>query len=112
MENLVSDPIQPRLTQVFRFVRCSYADGVAELVYAFDRGEELIERVRFPHAPPVVPKYAQAFEAALKALHLCAGVSYYKAGVPPKIELADGPLDDATADLLDALYLHGLAEFA
>jgi len=30
--------------------------------------------------------------------------------VPPKIEAA--PLDDPTADLADALYLHGLAEFA
>ena len=108
----MTDAIPPRLTQVFRFVRCSYADGVAELVYAFDQGEELIERVRFPHAPPVVPRYARAFDAALKALHLFAGVSYYKAGVPPKIEIGDGPLDDATADLLDHLYLHGLAEFA
>src|SRR6185312_6160881 len=47
--------MQPRLTRVFRFVRSSYADGVAELAYA---------------------------------------------------------LDDATAELLDQLYLHGLAEFA
>jgi hypothetical protein len=108
----VTNPIQPRLTQVFRFVRCSYADGVVELVYAFDQGEELIERVRFPAAPAVSADRKHAFEAALKLLHLVAGVSYYKAGVPPTIELADGPLDDATADLLDALYLHGLAEFA
>jgi UDP-N-acetyl-alpha-D-muramoyl-L-alanyl-L-glutamate epimerase len=108
----VTQSIQPRLTQVFRFVRCSYADGVAELVYAFDQGEELIERVRFPAAPAVKPERKHAFEAALKLLHLIAGVSYYKAGVPPKIELAGDPLDDATANLLDALYLHGLAEFA
>ncbi|HEX7815317.1 UDP-N-acetyl-alpha-D-muramoyl-L-alanyl-L-glutamate epimerase [Dyella sp.] len=108
----MTDAIQPRLTQVFRFVRCSYADGVAELVYAFDHGEELIERVRFPQAPSVPDTHRQAFDMALKALHLFAGVSYYKAGVPPHIELADGPLDDATADMLDALYLHGLAEFA
>jgi len=108
----VTNPIQPRLTQVFHFVRCSYADGVAELVYAFDQGEELIERVRFPHAPALSVTHTAAFEKALRLLHLIAGVSYYKAGVPPKIEVADGPLDDATADLLDALYLHGLAEFA
>jgi UDP-N-acetyl-alpha-D-muramoyl-L-alanyl-L-glutamate epimerase len=108
----VTNPIQPRLTQVFRFVRCSYANGVAELVYAFDQGEELIERVSFPAAPTVPAERKQAFESALKLLHLFAGVSYYKAGIPPKIELADGPLDNATADLLEALYLHGLAEFA
>lgn len=104
--------IQPRLTRVFRFVRCSYADGVAELAYAFDDGEELVERIRFPRAPAVPAARAAAFDAALKLLHLVAGVSYYKAGVPPRIEVADGPLDDATAELLDQLYLHGLAEFA
>ncbi|WP_447736537.1 UDP-N-acetyl-alpha-D-muramoyl-L-alanyl-L-glutamate epimerase [Rhodanobacter soli] len=108
----MSNTIQPRLTQVFRFVRCSYADGVAELAYAFDDGEELVERIRFPHAPALPAARAAAFDAALKLLHLIAGVSYYKAGVPPRIELADGPLDDATAELLDQLYLHGLAEFA
>jgi len=102
----------PRLTQVFRFLHAHYADGVAELAYAFDDGEAMVERIRFPHAPALPRERQAAFDAALKLLHLVAGVSYYKAGVPPKIELADGPLDDATADLLDALYLHGLAEFA
>lgn len=102
----------PRLTQVFRFLHARYADGVAELAYAFDDGEPMVERIRFPHAPALPVERKAAFDAALKLLHLVAGVSYYKAGVPPKIELADGPLDDATADLLDALYLHGLAEFA
>lgn len=108
----MTNPIQPRLTQVFRFVRCSYADGVAELVYQFDQGEELIERVRFPAAPAIGAGHKHAFDAALKMLHLIAGVSYYKAGIPPKIDVANDPLDDTTADLLDALYLHGLAEFA
>lgn len=109
---MVNTLMQPRLTKVFRFVRCGYADGVAELVYAFDDSEELIERIRFPQAPVLAPERVEAFNAALKLLHLIAGVSYYKAGVPPRIEVADGPLDDGTADLLDALYLHGLAEFA
>ena len=112
METDVSNAIQPRLTQVFRFLHARYADGVAELAYAFDDGEAMVERIRFPHAPALPRERQAAFDAALKLLHLLAGVSYYKAGVPPKIEVADGPLDDATADLLDALYLHGLAEFA
>ena len=102
--------INPRLTHSFRFVRATYADGVAELAYAFDQGEEMVERIRFPEAPAIPARRQQAFDAALKLLHLIAGVSYYKAGVPPKIEAE--PLDDETADLLDALYLHGLAEFA
>ena len=112
LENDVQQTMQPRLTQVFRFTRATYADGVAELAYAFDDGEELVETIRFPQAPAVPAERRAAFDAALGLLHLVAGVSYYKAGVPPKIELADGPLDDATSDLLEALYLHGLAEFA
>jgi hypothetical protein len=99
-------------TRAFRFLRCAYANGVAELVYALDDGPELVERVRFPQAPPLAPGRQNAFDAALHLLHLVAGISYYKAAVPPVIEVAEGGLDDATADLLEALYVHGLAEFA
>ncbi len=113
LENvLATNTMQPRLTQVFRFTRASYADGVAEFGYAFDDGEELVERIRFPNAPALPAGRRAAFDAALGMLHLIAGISYYKAGVPPKIEVAEGPLDDASAELLDQLYLHGLAEFA
>src|SRR5699024_8794832 len=102
----------PRQAQAFRFVRASYTDGVAELVYAFDDSPELVERDTFPDAPTLPPGRADAFAATLKWLHLVAGVSYYKAGVPSRIEVDDGAPDAATAELLDTLYLHGLAEFA
>jgi hypothetical protein len=102
----------PRQAKVFRFVRCDYADGVAELVYAFDNGPEMIERIRFPDAPALPDSRKAAFNAALRMLHCFAGISYYKAGLPPRIEVETGALDPATADLLDALYLHGLGEFA
>ena len=38
---------------VFRFVRCGFdaASGVAQLVYAFDDGPELVETVTLPGAP-------------------------------------------------------------
>jgi hypothetical protein len=102
----------PRRAQVFRFVRCDYAGGVAELVYAFDNGPEMVERVRFPDAPALPDSRQAAFVAALRMLHCFAGISYYKAGLPPRIEVETGVSDAATADLLDALYLHGLGEFA
>lgn len=102
----------PRQSRHFRFVRADYADGQAQLVYAFDGGVELVERVIFPGAPVIAPARRAAFDAALKLLHLVAGVSYYKAGVPEAIVVDVGPLDDATADLLDELYFHGLGEFA
>jgi len=102
----------PREARAFRFVRASFADGEAQLVYAFDDGAELIERIGFPDAPPLAQERKSAFAAALRLLHLIAGVSYYKAGVPREIVVEGAPLDAATAQLLDEIYLHGLAEFA
>jgi hypothetical protein len=102
----------PRNAQTFRFVRCSYADGQAQLVYAFDDGAELIERIGFPDAPALEPERRPAFDAALKLLHLIAGVSYYKAGIPGEIRVEGYTLAAATAAFLDEVYLHGLAEFA
>ena len=101
----------PREARTFRFVRHGYRDGAAELVYAFDDGPELIERIAFPYAPALPPERETAFAQALRMLHWIAGVSYYKAGVPPKIRI-DGERPDAcTAAFLDRLYQHGLGEF-
>ena len=94
----------PRAAHAFRFVRRGFADGVASLVYAFDDGPELIERIAFPDAPPLAPERAHAFEAALDLLHLVAGISYYKAGVPERIRVESGAPDVQTAAFLDALY--------
>jgi UDP-N-acetyl-alpha-D-muramoyl-L-alanyl-L-glutamate epimerase len=102
----------PRKARAFRFVRCAYANREAQLVYAFDDGPELIERVGFPQAPELANDHVDAFAAALRLLHLIAGVSYYKAGVPGEIRVESGLLDAATAELLDEVYVHGLAEFA
>ncbi|MBS0487000.1 MAG: endonuclease domain-containing protein [Proteobacteria bacterium] len=104
--------VDPRQAQAFRFVRCTYADGEAQLVYALDDGPELIERIGFPDAPKLPREREAAFAAALRLLHLIAGTSYYKAGVPKGIVVAGEPLDAATARFLDQVYLHGLAEFA
>ena len=109
MPDMTTDP---KKASAFRFVRCSYADGGAELVCAFDDGEELIERVTLPDAPAVPPARVQPLKAALRLLHLIAGVSYYKAGVPGRIAIDGDPIDAPTAALLEQLYEHGLAEFA
>ena len=98
----------------FRFVRCGFdpATGVAELAYAFDDGPELVETVTLPGAPFELGERAGAAQAALRLLHLIAGVSYYKAAVPEAIRIDSYDIDAATAVLLDDIYLHGLGEFA
>jgi hypothetical protein len=102
----------PRQAKAFRFARCAYANGEAQLVYAFDDGPELVERIGFPDAPVLPAEREAAFMAALRLLHLIAGVSYFKAGVPVEIVVESEPLDAATAAFLDQVYLQGLAEFA
>jgi hypothetical protein len=102
----------PRQAKTFRFVCCAYANGAAQLVYAFDDAPEMVERIEFPDAPALPAERAGAFESALRLLHLIAGVSYYKAGVPSEIRVEGHALDAATAEFLDEVYLHGLAEFA
>ncbi|MBP6797897.1 MAG: endonuclease domain-containing protein [Luteimonas sp.] len=101
--------------RAFRFVRCGFdADsGVAQLVYAFDDGPELVETVTLPGAPFVLDGARRdAAERALRLLHLIAGVSYYKAAVPPEIRIESYAIDGATAALLEDVYIHGLGEFA
>ena len=99
----------------FRFVRCGFepATGVAQLVYAFDDGPEMVETITVPGAPFVLEgEGAAAVERALRLLHLIAGVSYYKAAVPPGIRIESYDIDADTAALLELIYLNGLGEFA
>ena len=101
--------------QIFRFVRCAFdaEAGIAQLVYAFDDGPELIETITVPGAPFVLDTArAAAAEQALRLLHLIAGVSYYKAAVPPTIAIDSYSIDADTAALLETIYLNGLGEFA
>ncbi len=101
--------------RAFRFVRCGFdaQTGVAQLVYAFDDGPELIETVTVPGAPfDLDDARAAAADRALRLLHLIAGVSYYKAAVPQDIRIDGYEIDADTAALLETIYLNGLGEFA
>ena len=100
---------------VFRFVRCEFdaGSGEARLVYAFDDGPELIERIRFPEAPYELDDARRhAMQKALQLLHLIAGVSYYKAAVPPRIDIESYAIEADCAALLTEIYENGLGEFA
>lgn len=114
--------------RAFRFSskRFEPATGEAALGYAFVNHDgttspELVERITIPGAPFTAlhagsadfdAVKASAVAAALRLLHLIAGVSYYKAAAPVVLECSDGPLDDATADFIASVYENGLGEFA
>lgn len=108
-------PFERDSIHAFRFVRCGFdaQTGVAQLVYAFDDGPELIETVTVPGAPFAMDAArVAAAEQALRLLHLIAGVSYYKAAVPPAIAIDSYAIDADAAALLETVYLNGLGEFA
>ena len=104
----------PRNAKTFRFVACDFdaASGTANLSYAFDEGPTLTERIVFPDVPALSAERTTAFAQALRLLHLTAGVSYYKAGIPAELRVETGALDSDTKAFLHELYFHGLAEFA
>ena len=106
---------KPGAVRAFRFLDASFdaATGEARLGYAFDDGPEMVEVLRFPGAPFALDEeHAAAVQRALRLLHGLAGVSYYKAAVPPEIRFEAYAIDEATAALLTSVYENGLGEFA
>jgi hypothetical protein len=102
-----------RAAEAFVFVRADYdpGTGLASLVYRFDDGPELVERIVFPNAPwPEDAARRAAFRRALALLHGIAGVSYYKAGFNPVLRFADAATA-RSAEFLQTLYVQGLAEY-
>ncbi|MBD8526072.1 UDP-N-acetyl-alpha-D-muramoyl-L-alanyl-L-glutamate epimerase [Pseudomarimonas arenosa] len=101
--------------ECFRFVRSGIDphSGEIALVYAFDQGPELVERLRLPGAPFQWSELQRlAVERSVQLLHWLAGVSYYKAAVPKQIQIESGEMDQHTADFLQQVYESGLGEFA
>ena len=109
---------------VFRFVHAEFVaepefSGLTAVLHyqiladGFERS--FIETVQFPGAPHTIefsPERKAALARALQILHVIAGVSYFKATNAPTLEFAEsGTLDTALADLANAVYTHGLAEF-
>lgn len=98
------------LTGPFTFEHASITGNRVELGYRIGTdigsGIELSEIVEFPFALPD----STAVRAAVRILHLVAGVSYYKCVAPT--ELVTPALLHEERALLTALYDEGLREFA
>lgn len=104
---------EPSAFRNFRFTsRELGADGVATLGYALDDGPEFAERILLPVPAGFDPGGVPGIDGLLSLLHLVAGVSYYKAALPPGVSCESGVPGPATAALLDALYSEGLGELA
>lgn len=88
-----------------------WASGEVSLAYRVDRDIAFVERFAFPVPERPTAEVRAAVERAVRLLHLVAGVSYFKAFLPPRIEVHTQPLDPELAQVLTTLYRNGLGEF-
>jgi len=106
---------QPTAVRCFRFTAYDFDAtlGRVRLHYALDEDWHFCEELWFPGADlPLSPDRAAALDRVLHALHLVAGISYYKTAIPPEIRVETRLPDAASAAFLGRLYRHGLGEFA
>ncbi|MCU1500033.1 MAG: hypothetical protein JWM47_3986 [Acidimicrobiales bacterium] len=101
MTSSAPDPTGP-----FTFGQPSVDGGTVRLPYQLGSGLELVEEVVFPFDLPDT----EAVRRAVRALHLVAGVSYYKLVAPTALVVP--ALTPAEQALVEALYDQGLREFA
>jgi len=85
------------------------AKKTLELHYSFDGSLRFSETYCFDF--DFVEYDKQALDRAAELLFFMAGVSYFKAYLPPKIEIKKGTLDTETAGFLSKTYQRGLGEF-
>ncbi|MEK7632845.1 MAG: endonuclease domain-containing protein [Patescibacteria group bacterium] len=103
--------LSPSKQFIFKSYSFDRVSGEVLLKYGID-DEEFVERLVFPIPATGIPEGIDgALNRALFTLHLMAGVSYYKAKLPPTIVVESGKLSVEQADAWNTLYTHGLGEF-
>ncbi|MGV6815954.1 MAG: hypothetical protein ACWA44_01635 [Thiotrichales bacterium] len=99
----------------FRFVAWQFDNTsfTLTLEYAFDDAYRFVEQVSFPKpSQPLSSSQTESLNRCFDLLHLAAGISYFKAAVPPAINIENQTLSEKTAGFLELLYRNGLGEFA
>lgn len=95
------------------FIFDSYAfdekTGTITLNYSLDDEVKFTETLVIP--VPSRPERPLSLDAALFALHLIGGISYYKTCLPKKIEIRSGNLTKDQAAFWNTVYENGLGEF-
>lgn len=103
------------MSDKFKFLSYGYEEttATARFRYSFNRGPVFEETITFHDAPTnLSTQQRRALNGCLRHLHLAAGVSYYKAYVPPNIQIDSDPLSIDEAQFFNEFYIKGLGEFA
>jgi hypothetical protein len=81
-----------------------------QLRYSLDDAVTFTETITLPPDIGLLDTHPD-LDAALFALHLSGGASYYKTCLPKTIEVRSGRLDETQAAFWNKLYTHGLGQF-
>ena len=96
-----------------RFIFDSYAvtggGRTVELCYTMDDELRFVETIGLP--APIADPEEPRVKAALFALHLAAGTSYYKTFAPTRMEVRSGQLSEEDAAFWTTVYEKGMGEF-
>ena len=98
----------PARAEVFRYEAMAWSAGELSCTYSLD-GRDFTERIAFEGAPD---RPTPAMLAAGRLLFLLGGISYYKAGAPPVVDLGEHAVTDTERDFLRLYHVRGLGEFA
>lgn len=97
----------------YKNVDFSSETGILTLTYAVDNDETFSEQIIFPDAPfHLSPAKKYVLDQIFHLLHIAAGISYYKAFLPPNLIVETQPLTIDEAAFFNRFYLNGLGEFA
>ncbi|MBW3569352.1 hypothetical protein KY385_04445 [Candidatus Parcubacteria bacterium] len=93
---------------IFKNYSFDLKSKTARFVYSFDDGQEFSESYLFDFE--FADFNPEALDRALQLLFFIAGVSYYKAYLPPKIVVQKGKITNEIANFLQRTYKKGLGE--
>lgn len=102
-------------TDTFRFTGFNYNTDTGELFLAYALGDtyDFTEKITFEGQRRTLnAAETSALNKVFRALHLAAGVSYYKAFLSPKIRVETGALTHNEAVFFKDFYIKGLGEFS
>lgn len=97
--------------QSFRFKAYEWSEISKTLTLHYGFDDQLCFTETFHFDFDFVAYDSKVLDRALQALFFMAGVSYYKAYFPAKIQIEAGEVDPTLAAFLDKTYQHGLGEF-
>ncbi len=101
----------PSSVERLTFSDCRWDPATGEATLVYELGTlRFSERVSFPNVPDPECVDHAALASALRLAHWLAGVSYYKAALPPTVAFANDQPGPRCRRLLGEVYRHGLAE--